>query len=162
MTLRRTALTTALLAGLLMVGGTATAQPTTGTPPTTTTTTEHDVVETFVDVAPSCEEGAPLYTITTTSNRIAHETIFADGRVHSTFTDTGTFSADPLDDASLPSYTGKFTVWGGFNANGKTVNGTFTFSVHGSGSDGSTLSNHVTEHFNQLPDGTVHEFFKCH
>jgi hypothetical protein len=30
--------------------------------------------------------------------------------------------AVPVDDPSLPSYTGKFTVWGGFNANGKTVN----------------------------------------
>jgi hypothetical protein len=63
---------------------------------------------------------------------------------------------------SLPSYTGKFTTWGGFNANGWTMNGTFTFNVRATGSDGSTFSNHNVEHFNQRPDGTVHEFFRCH
>ena len=79
-----------------------------------------------------------------------------------TFTQTGTFTAAPLEDPSLPSYTGKFTTWGGFNANGSTTNGTFTFNVRGTGSDGSTFSNHNVEHSNQRPDGTVHEFFRCH
>jgi hypothetical protein len=123
---------------------------------------EKNLVETFVDVVPTCEEGGPLYTITTTSNLVSHETVFEDGRVHATFTQTGTFVAEPLEDPSLPSYTGKFTTWGGFNQNGKTVNGTFTFTVHGTGSDGSTFRFHTTEHFNQRPDGTVNEFFKCH
>jgi hypothetical protein len=109
----------------------------------------------------SCEEGPP-YTVTTTSNLIVHETIFADGRVHATFTQTGTALGVPLNDPSLPTYTAKFTVWGGFNANGKTVNGTFTFNVHGTLSDGSTFSNHVNDHFNVRPDGTVNEFFHCH
>ena len=130
--------------------------------PATETVTAKGVVETFVDVVPSCEGGGPLYTITTTANSIEHVTAFDDGRSHETFTQTGTFSATPLDDPSLPSYTGKFTVWGGFNANGSTVEGTFTFSVRGTGSDGSTFSNQNVEHFNQRPDGTAHEFFHCH
>jgi hypothetical protein len=130
--------------------------------PTTTTTTQQGVVETFVDVVPTCEGGGPLYTITTTANLVEHVTLFADGREHDTFTQTGTFTAVPLEDASLPSYTGKFTTWGGFNANGSTVNGTFTFSVRGTGSDGSTFSNQNVDHFNQRPDGTVHELFHCH
>jgi hypothetical protein len=46
---------------------------------------------------------------------VEHTTTFDDGRIHATFTQTGTFVAVPLDDPSLPSYTGKFTVWGGFN-----------------------------------------------
>ena len=75
--------------------------------------------------------GGPLYTITTTSNSIEHTTVFDDGWVHATFTQTGTFVAVPLEDPSLPSYTGKFTVWGGFNQNGTTVNGTFTFNIRG-------------------------------
>jgi hypothetical protein len=145
-----------MAAGLLLIGAPAFAQP-----PVTTTTVEKNLVETFVDVIPSCEEGGPLYSITTTSNLIEHETVFEDGRVHATFTQTGTFVAVPLE-AGLPSYTGKFTVWGGFNQNGNTVNGTFTFNVRGTGSDGSTFSNHVTDHFNQRPDGTVNEFFHCH
>jgi hypothetical protein len=32
--------------------------------------------------------------------------------VHATFTQTGTFVATPLD-PDLPSYTGKFIIWGG-------------------------------------------------
>jgi hypothetical protein len=44
----------------------------------------------------------------------------------------------------------------------KTVNGTSTFSASGKGSDGSTDSNHSTEHFNERPDGSVKEFFHCH
>lgn len=130
--------------------------------PATTTNHTKGLVETFVDVVPTCEGGGPLYTITTTSNSVEHITTFDDGRVHETFTQTGTFTAVPLDDPSLPSYTGKFTTWGGFNQNGSTVNGTFTFSVRGTGSDGSTFSNQNVEHFNQRPDGTVHEFFHCH
>jgi hypothetical protein len=113
-------------------------------------------------VVPSCQGGGPLYTITTTSNAVEHTTTFDDGRIHATFTQTGTFVAVPLDDPSLPSYTGKFTVWGGFNQNGTTVNGTNTFNVRGTGSDGSTFSSSQVQHFNVRPDGTVHEFFHCH
>src|SRR5918994_1668955 len=53
--------------------------------PTTETNTAKGVVETFVDVVPTCEGGGPLYTITTTANLIEHETTFDDGRVHATF-----------------------------------------------------------------------------
>jgi hypothetical protein len=146
-----------MAAGLLLVGAPAFAQP-----PVTTTTVQKNLVETFVDVVPSCEGGGAPYTITTTSNLVEHETVFDDGRVHATFTQTGTFVAVPLEDPSLPSYTGKFTTWGGFNQNGSTVNGTFTFNVRGTGSDGSSFTNHSTDHFNQRPDGTVNEFFHCH
>jgi hypothetical protein len=146
-----------LAAGLLLpIGPPAYAQP-----PVTTTNTEKNLVETFIDMVPSCE-GGPPYTVTTTSNLVEHETVFADGRVHATFTQTGTAVGVPLDDPSLPTYTAKFTVWGNFNANGQTVNGTFTFNVHGTLSDGSTFSNHVNDHFNVRPDGTVNEFFHCH
>jgi len=148
-----------LAAGLLLIAAPAFAQP-----PTNTTTHEKGLVETFVDIVPSetCSEEGPLYTITTTSNLIMHETIFDDGRVHATFTQTGTFSAVPLEDPSLPSYTGRVTIWGGFNQNGTTVNGTFTFNLRGTGSDGSTLSAHNLDHFNVRPDGSVNEFFRCH
>lgn len=128
-------------------------------PPETTTTTAKNLVETFVDVVPTCDPGGALYTITTTSNLVEHETVFEDGRVHATFTQTGTFVAT---NPTLPDFTGKFTVWGGFNQNGQTVNGTFTFTVHGTGDDGSTFKHHETEHFNVRPDGSVQEFFRCH
>jgi hypothetical protein len=60
------------------------------------------------------------------------------------------------------SCAGKFTTWGNFNFNGKTVNSTATFTVHGRGDDGSTFKHHETMHFNSPPDGSVHEFFHCH
>ncbi len=150
-------LTVVLLTTILV----ALAGPAYAGSPTTTTQHQKGLVETFVDVIPNCEGGGTEYTITTTSNSVQHETLFNDGRVHVTFTSTGTFSAVPLD-TGLPSYTGKFTIWGGFNANGETANGTFTFNVRGTGSDGSTFSTHLVEHFNQRPDGTVNDFFHCH
>lgn len=152
----RRSLLVLVAAALLSVGAPAYAAT-----PTTETTTERGVVETFVDVLPTCEEDAPAYTITTTSNRISHETTFPDGRVHATFTDTGTFVAVPLE-AGMPTYRGKFTVWGGFNANGKTVATTFTFNLRGTGSGGAALSIHQVEHLDQRPDGTEHQFFRCH
>ena len=82
--------------------------------------------------------------------------------MHATFTQTGTFVAVPRDDPSLPTYTGKFTIWGNFNQNGKTANSTFTFTAHGTGSDGSTFKTHVTEHFNARPSGTENFFSRCH
>ena len=153
-----------LVFGLLAAGLLSLAAPAFAQPPTNTTTHEKGLVETFVDFIPTdpCAEEGPLYTITTTSNLVMHETIFDDGRVHATFTQTGTFVAVPLEDPSLPSFTGKVTIWGGFNQNGKTVNGTFTFNLHGTGSDGSTISTHQVDHFNARPDGTVNEFFHCH
>jgi hypothetical protein len=144
-------------AGLLLVGAPAFAQP-----PVTETTVQKNLVETFVDVVPTCEGGGPLYTITTTSNFIEHTTTFDDGRIHVTFTQTGTFVAVPLEDPSLPTYTGSFTIWGGFNQNNQSATGTFTFSARGKGSDGSRFTFHTTEHFNQRPDGTVNDFFRCH
>jgi hypothetical protein len=145
-----------MAAGLLLVGAPAFAQP-----PVNTTNVQKNLVETFVDVVPSCEEGGALYTITTTSNLVEHETAFDDGRVHATFTQTGTFVAVPLE-AGLPSYTGKVTIWGGFNQNNQVVNGTFTFNLHATGSDGSRISINASEHFNERPDGTVNEFLHCH
>jgi hypothetical protein len=74
---------------------------------------------------------------------------------------TGTFVAVPLEEG-LPSFTGKFTIWGGFNANNKVVNGTFTITVHGTGSDGSTFKVHETDHFNTTPTGAEFFFTHCH
>jgi hypothetical protein len=89
-------------------------------------------------------------------------TRFEDGRRHVTFTEAGKFTASPALDASLPDYTGKFTVWGGFNLNGTSAVGTFIFSVVGTGSDGSMLRNQSVDHFQQLPSGVEREAFRCH
>ena len=131
-------------------------------PPDTNTTIMKDAVDTFVDVVPTCEGGGALYTVTTTTNFVEHETLFDDGRVHGTFTQTGTFVAVPLEDPSLPGYTGKLTIWGGFNQSAQNVNGTFTFNIRGTGDDGSTFKQNSVDHFNVRPNGSVQEFFHCH
>ena len=68
-----------------------------------------------------------------------HETVFDDGRVHATFTQAGKVSAVPADGTG-PTYTGRFAVWVVSTRNRSTVNGTFTFNVTLSGSDGSRSS----------------------
>ena len=114
-----------------------------------------------LEILPSDGASSPALADVDGDNR--NEAVFgtSDGRVHATFTQVGTFVAVPLD-PTLPSFTGHFSNWGNFNLNGKTVNGTFTFNVHGTGDDGSTFSFHENDHFNAPPDGTVHEFFHCH
>jgi hypothetical protein len=154
----RRALIGGLTAGLMLIltAGTAIAAP------ETTTNREHALVETFVDVVPMCDDGGAPYRITTTSNLVEHETVFDDGRVHATFTQTGKFVAAPLRNPTLPSFAGSFTTWGNFNQNGSVVNGTSIFNVRGMGSDGSMLRVNQVEHFNERPDGSVNEFFRCH
>jgi hypothetical protein len=147
-----------LAAGLLLIGAPAIAQP-----PVTETIVQKDLVETFVDVIPCIVEGEEFpYTVTTTTNLVMHTTTFDDGRIHATFTQTGTFVAVPLDDPSLPTLSGRVTVWGGFNQNGQVVNGTFTFNARATGSDGSSFTFHSTDHFNTRPDGSINEFFRFH
>jgi hypothetical protein len=143
---------------VLMAAGLLTASAT-AAPPVTETINVKDT-DTFVDVIPTCENG-DLYEITLTYNLVEHTTTFADGRVHATFTQTGTFVADALTPGALDA-SGKVTIWGGFNDNGKTVNGTFTFNLSGSYSDGTKISFHAVDHFNHRPDGSENFFSRCH
>jgi hypothetical protein len=147
-----------LATALLLIGGPAFADP-----PITETINEK-VVNTFVDFLPNtCELGGPLYTFTTTNNRVEHSTTFDDGRVHGGVLETGTFVAVPLEDPSLPTYTGKFTNRNTFFVeNGMVVTNTTTRTVHGTGSDGSTFNIHVTSHANVPPTETINDFFRCH
>jgi hypothetical protein len=129
-------------------------------PPETETITGKDT-DTFIDVAPTCEGGGPLYSITIEFNFVEHSTVSADG-AHFTFTNTGTFVATALD-PSEPDASGRFTQWGGFNENpGGAVNGTFTFSVRGQFEDGTTINTHLTDHFNVTPTGAEFFFTHCH
>ena len=62
-----------------------------------------------------------------------------------------------------PTFTGHFTQWDGFNSNRQSATGTFTFSIHGTGSDGSSVKFHDVEHFTMTKTSvTVHfEKPKC-
>jgi hypothetical protein len=163
-----------------------------GAAATTGTGHEHQVTRTFFDTRPCADDGVG-YEITATVNTIEHETENAKGG-HSTFTETGSFTARPAevvrdgdgnpirndDDELAPAldadgnvvyldgvvYTGHYTAWGGGNFNNsKTSNFTFTFSVHGTGSDGSTFRENAVFHVvEREPDITklIFEHDVCH
>jgi hypothetical protein len=137
-----------------------------------TTSTFHNQVDTFVDVLPCTD--IP-YRITTVSNGVEHFQLrtLPDGTVVAqfTFTQTGTFSAVPVSGVG-PTFTGRFTVWDGGMAFNPVIGpddeivsadkwvDTFTFTVRGTGSDGSSLFEHTTAHINVNPLGATNEFFK--
>ena len=118
------------------------------------TETVHGVTETFSDVNPCTGEPA---TIELTYNAVFHITTDPNGSEHVTGTQTGTVTLTH-DDPSLPSYTGRFTVWFGGNLNPKTEGFWFTFNVKATGSDGSTLSLNAVEqlHVSATGETTVH------
>jgi hypothetical protein len=144
----------AALALFVALGGGAAAY---ASGPTTTVTHEHGITETFVETGATCSND--LYMITVTYNGVSKESLFDDGRSHVTFTQTGTFTATPI--AAGQAGSGHFTIWGGFNDNGKTATGTFTFNATGTNADGTAISTHGLEHFNVRPDGVANEFSFC-
>lgn len=129
-------------------------------PADTETIVVKNVTETFAEVNPCT--GAPG-TVTVTYNAIFHITTLPNGTYHVTGTQTGRFRFVP-DDPSLPTYTGRFTIWFGENSNQKNFTGTFTFSGTGKGSDGSRLRFSAVAHISVNANGTVTaEFdrFRC-
>lgn len=138
----------------------ALAAPALAAPPVTETITEKGLTETFVDTT-GCPGGDLTHEVTTTYNLIEHVTAFDDGRIHVTFTLTGTFTAVPLDPAGMEA-SGHFTVWGGFNQNKKSANGTFTLNINGAFEDGTRISVHAVDHFNVTPTGAEFFFSRCH
>jgi hypothetical protein len=116
----------------------------------------HNVTETSTDVNPCT--GAPG-TLTLTYNAVFHMTALENGTYWATFTQAGAFSFVPFD-SSQPSYTGHFAVWDGDNWNNRNTTETFTFSVHGVGSDGSRLAAHETEHLSTSASGATLSFDK--
>ena len=183
---------TSLAALVALAAPFAVAAAPAGAAASTDTGHEHQVTRTFFDTRPCADDGVG-YEITATVNSVEHETANANGG-HFTFTETGSFTARPAevvrdadgnpirnDDDELspaldgdgkvvyldgPTYTGHYTAWGGGNFNGGgTSTSTFTFSVHGVGSDGSTFREnslfHVVE---REPDITklIFERDVCH
>jgi hypothetical protein len=116
----------------------------------------HNVTETSTDVNPC--SGA-TGTLTLTYNGVFHVTTLANGTYWATLTQTGAFSFVPFD-LSQPSYTGHFTVWDGDNWNNRNTTETATFSIHGTGSDGSTLTLHEVEHISSSASGATLSFDK--
>ena len=153
--LRRCIVVLALTGSTTAVAGSAVQAE----PPITETRVVKDLTETFIDVVPTCDGRGALFNITTTANLVEHITE-SSTMVHVTFTQTGTFVAEAVDPAGQDA-SGRFTIWGGFNANpGGAVNGTFTFSLRGTLEDGTRVRFNSVDHFNVTPGGT--EFFFTH
>jgi hypothetical protein len=88
------------------------------------TVTEHHATEVIHDAVPCVGDA----TITLTYNAVEHFSVAANGSVHGTFTQTGTFAA-VLDAGGTSS--GRFTMWGGFSTSADGSQGTTTFTVSG-------------------------------
>ena len=122
----------------------------------------HNATDTIVDVIPCVAGGAPA-NITLTYNGVFHVSELTTGVGAGTFwatgTQTGTVYAAPLD-PSLPTYTGHFTTWFGDNNNLHNGSETSTFSVHATGSDGSSFTFHDVAHMSVSATGVAISFDK--
>lgn len=108
----------------------------------TFTQTDHNLTTVQADFNPCTGASG---TLTTTVNDVFHFTQLANGTDWFTGTLTGTFTFVP-DDSTQPSYTGHFTDWFNENDNLRNGNSTFTTNIHGTGSDGSTITYHEVGH----------------
>jgi hypothetical protein len=121
---------------------------------TSTTQTVKGFTETFPTDNPCTGDPG---TVTVTYNGVFHTSVDATGGTHVTGTQAGTFEFVP-DDASQPSYTGRFTTWFGGNIGANGQGFWSTFSLTGYGSDGSVIHfNGVTQF--HLSNGEVHVSF---
>jgi hypothetical protein len=161
---RRTLILVGLAATALALSAVSQAAP-----PVTFTDVVKNEIDTFTDVVP-CREELGAYDITIAQNGVFHVTAagFDDqdepiAPYHLTGTFTGRFEAVPSDGTG-PNFSGRFTQWFGENQSSKIHNGTFTFSVRGRGSDGSTIRFNLVAHFSVSATGVTVEFEKprCH
>jgi hypothetical protein len=141
-----------VVAALLALPATVLAH---GGPPQTFTDTVKQT-----DIVPSVNPctGDPG-TLTVTFNGVFHVTQFDDGHYHVTGTQTGTFVFDTAD-PTKPDFSGHVTLWFGENGNPNGFNGTFTFQVKATGSDGSTIRFHQTSHITIVGSDVVVQFDK--
>ena len=87
-------------------------------------------------------------------NLVNHVTYFTNSdEVWATFTETGAVTA--TDDGTGVTYSGHATAWGNFNMNERNQNSEFTFSIHITGSDGSSITGHETTVFAMNANGQI-------
>ncbi|HEY7780586.1 MAG TPA: hypothetical protein VIC85_10295 [Ktedonobacterales bacterium] len=146
--LRATVVTGAALALLLAGGHAALAD---GNGSQTTTVHFHNATDSFPSPNP-CTGADGVVTLT--YNGVMHFTVNKAGDFWATGTETGDFSFVPTD-TNQPSYTGHFTSWFGESDNNQNGVDHSTFSLHGTGSDGSSIQFHETQHFSTNANGDV-------
>lgn len=119
----------------------------------TFTQTFHNVTQTFSPPDPMATNpctGVPGV-LTLTFNGVAHVTFLTSGVGAGTgwvtFTNTGDFTFAGQDGVT---FTGHFTVWDGASFNLKNLATTGILVIHGTGSDGSSLTLHSVMHMTVL------------
>jgi hypothetical protein len=149
---RRALVVAAVVAGVLLIPGAASAAP--GGTGHTVTETEliHGEFDPGLEDPNPCT-GADVVSASAFGNVVMHVTFFPDDdEVWATFTETGRIT---ILDSNGVTYTGRITAWGNFNLNEKNTNSTFTVSVKLTGSDGSTITLHEVQHFGTNANGDV-------
>jgi hypothetical protein len=124
------------------------------------TQTFHNATDSFPAANP-CSGASG--TATLTYNGVFHATQLTSGQGAGTFWATGTMTGDFVfapDDASQPTFTGHFASWFGDNNNLQNGTETSTFNLHGTGSDGSTLTFHDVAHLSISATGITVFFDK--
>ena len=115
---------------------------------TTFTQTFHNASQVLVSPNPCT---GVLGTVTLTYNGVFHVTFLTSGvgagTGWGTFTGTGAFTVAQVNGVT---FTGHFMNWDGFNFNLENFTSTSTFILHGTGSDGSTISFHAVAHITAL------------
>ena len=156
-TLSAVAASVAVMAVLVFTIATASAA---GAGAVTFTQTFHNATDSFPTPNP-CTGVAG--TVSLTYNGVFHVTTLTSGQGAGTAWATGTQTGDFVftpDDVSQPSYTGHFTTWFGDNNNVHNGVEHSTFSLHGTGSDGSTLEFHDVAHLSVSATGITLAFDK--
>jgi hypothetical protein len=123
------------------------------------------VTQTFHNATQSMSSNQPCTgvpgNLTLTFNGVSHFTFLTSGvgagTGWGTFTATGTFSFVGEDGVT---FTGQFTNWDGENLNLKNFAATSTLIVHGTGSDGSSLTFHEVAHISVSASGITVSFDK--
>src|SRR5512135_2381802 len=120
------------------------------------TQTFHNATDTFQQLIPCIgpDAAGANGTITITYNGVMHFTVNEAGDFWGTGTETGTAVAVP-DDPSLPTYTGHFTTWFGVSENNRNYVESQTFTVHATGTDGSSITFHETMHLTYNGNGEL-------
>lgn len=151
--MRRIMATLLVAIGLIAVPASAEAVP----PPTTSTTITKGGVSSFHQIDPCLGPTS----VTLTFNSVVHATEVTTGpnagTTHLAFAQAGTILLDP-DDQSLPEFTGRFSIKGGFNANRSTISSTVMSVSFARAADGSFVRLHLISHVLVTPDGVETSF----
>lgn len=141
----------ALAATALVVLAIATSAAAAGGSHTQSMTQNFHGTQTTTDLNPCNGDTVDLNLV---SNTVFHITYFpASDEEWSTYTEEDKFTAS--DEGTGVVYTGHSTFWGNFNMNRQNSNSTFTSTIRGTGSDGSTILYHEVGHFTMLPSGQI-------